>query len=45
MPDNVASCLHDYQPVDGHYVVPDLPGIGQDLTPEAYAKAETLLVN
>ncbi|GAA4085917.1 mandelate racemase/muconate lactonizing enzyme family protein [Nocardioides kongjuensis] len=45
MPDNVASCLYDYQPVDGYYAVPDLPGIGQDLTPEAYAKSETLLVN
>ena len=45
MPDNVASCLHDYQPVNGYYEVPDLPGIGQDLTPETYASSETILVN
>ena len=45
MPDNVASCLYDYQPVDGFYTVPDLPGIGQDLTPESYERSETILVN
>ena len=28
-------CIYDYQPVNGYLEVPDLPGFGQDLTPEA----------
>ncbi|MFF5676079.1 mandelate racemase/muconate lactonizing enzyme family protein [Streptomyces hygroscopicus] len=28
-------CVHDYQPVDGHIEVPDLPGLGNELS--AYA--------
>jgi len=34
-----ATCLYDYQPVNGRYKVPDRPGIGQELTPEAIAKS------
>ncbi|MEA4882315.1 MAG: mandelate racemase/muconate lactonizing enzyme family protein [Clostridia bacterium] len=30
--DNIKSCIYDYQPVDGYYDVPNLPGIGQDLS-------------
>jgi L-alanine-DL-glutamate epimerase-like enolase superfamily enzyme len=34
-PDNIKSCKYDYQPVYGYFEVPDLPGIGQELTEEA----------
>ncbi|MCZ4065764.1 mandelate racemase/muconate lactonizing enzyme family protein [Oxalobacter aliiformigenes] len=27
-------CIYDYQPLDGHFPVPDLPGIGQELNDE-----------
>lgn len=33
------SCIHDYQPVNGRYSVPDLPGIGQEPTEEAMENA------
>ncbi|MDO4841567.1 MAG: mandelate racemase/muconate lactonizing enzyme family protein [Phoenicibacter congonensis] len=33
------SCIHDYQPVNGRYSVPDLPGIGQEPTEEAMKNA------
>ena len=36
----IAECIYDYQPVDGYFTVPDLPGIGQDISPEAIRKAE-----
>lgn len=32
------TCLYDYQPVNGKYKVPDLPGLGQELTPETIKK-------
>jgi len=34
-PENIKSCKYDYQPVNGYFQVPDLPGIGQELTEEA----------
>ncbi|MEU9530411.1 mandelate racemase/muconate lactonizing enzyme family protein [Streptomyces sp. NPDC048210] len=39
-----ATCLYDYQPVDGAFAVPDVPGIGQELTEEAIERAETVTV-
>ena len=39
-----ATCLYDYQPVHGRYKVPDKPGIGQELTPEAIAKSDIVTV-
>ncbi len=32
-------CVHDYMPVNGYYEVPDLPGIGQELTEKAMSEA------
>lgn len=32
-------CTHDYMPIDGFYDIPDLPGIGQELTEKAMAEA------
>lgn len=37
-PESRATCLYDYQPVNGRYKVPDKPGIGQELTAETIAK-------
>ena len=36
---------YDYQPVNGQYTVPDLPGIGQDITEEVYKQSDYFLVN
>jgi len=43
-PDQRATCLHDYQPVGGRYKVPDLPGIGQELTPDTIDRCNTVTV-
>ncbi len=43
-PDSRATCLYDYQPVGGRYKVPDLPGIGQELTPEVIAKCDMITI-
>ncbi len=37
---NIALCEYDYQPKDGYYSVPDLPGIGQELTEKTIAESE-----
>ena len=42
--DNIALCKYNYQPVNGYFEVPDRPGIGQELTDDAMAKAEHVLV-
>lgn len=34
-PTSRASCIYDYQPVDGVYEIPDRPGIGQEPTEDA----------
>ncbi|WP_094604612.1 D-galactonate dehydratase [Sporomusa silvacetica DSM 10669] len=44
-PESRATCLYDYQPVNGKYKVPDLPGIGQELTPEAIAKSTIVTIS
>lgn len=42
---NIELCIHDYQPVEGRYTVPELPGLGQELTDTAYALAEKVIIN
>lgn len=37
--DNIRTCKYDYQPVNGYFDVPELPGIGQELSDEALAAA------
>lgn len=44
LPENIALCAYDYQPVNGSFAVPELPGIGQDLTDEAYQRADIVTV-
>jgi L-alanine-DL-glutamate epimerase-like enolase superfamily enzyme len=43
-PVNRATCIYDYQPVNGRYVIPDLPGIGQEPTEECISKANVFTV-
>ena len=38
------SCKYDYQPVNGRYQVPELPGIGQEPTAQTIAKCDILTV-
>lgn len=44
MAENIALCTHNYQPKDGYYEIPDLPGIGQELSPEALKHADIVTV-
>jgi galactonate dehydratase len=44
-PESRATCLYDYQPVNGMYEIPDRPGIGQELTPETIRKCDTVTID
>ncbi|MGA3128055.1 MAG: mandelate racemase/muconate lactonizing enzyme family protein [Candidatus Korobacteraceae bacterium] len=44
IPENIALCSYNYQPKDGYFSVPDRPGIGQELSEDAIAKAITTVV-
>jgi len=37
-------CKYDYQPENGYYKVPELPGIGQEVTEETIRKAEVITI-
>lgn len=45
MPENIALCKYDYQPKNGYYDVPDLPGIGQELTEDALKSADIVTLS
>ena len=44
LPHNINSCKYDYQPHNGYYETPDLPGIGQELTEETIARSEKVII-
>jgi len=44
-PESRATCLYDYQPVNGRYQIPDKPGIGQELTPETIKKCNIVTID
>lgn len=44
IPGYIELCEHNYQPVNGVLTVPEIPGIGQDLTSKAYQKADRLTI-
>ena len=44
IPENRAMCKYDYQPKNGVFEVPDLPGIGQELSEEAEKTAEKVTI-
>ena len=37
-------CVHDYQPEDGYCSIPDLPGLGNELSPYVFEHAEVTTV-
>ena len=37
-------CVHDYQPEDGYFSIPDLPGLGNELSPYVFEHAEVTTV-
>lgn len=43
--ENIRSCKYDYQPKGGYFDVPDLPGIGQELSEEALNSAIITTIN
>lgn len=42
--DNRELCVQDYQPVDGKFSIPDLPGLGIDLDEKVIAKSPCMVV-
>ena len=44
LPHNINSCKYNYQPKDGYYETPDLPGIGQELTEETIKSSEKVII-
>ena len=44
MEENINLCKYDYQPQNGYFEIPDLPGIGQELTDDAIANAEVAVI-
>lgn len=40
----VSSCKYDYQPVQGFYTIPELPGIGQELSDKAMEQADKITI-
>ncbi len=43
-PENIKLCKYDYQPVDGKFKVPDLPGLGQEISEHAYANCDLVVI-
>ena len=44
MPEYISLCTQNYQPVNGQMPVPELPGIGQDLTETAYKNSDIYVI-
>ena len=44
LPEYVELCVHNYQPVNGRYTVPELPGIGQDFTEIVFKDSDRILI-
>ena len=44
LPENIRTGIYDYQPVNGYFTVPDLPGVGQELSQEAMDTAVKVTV-
>jgi L-alanine-DL-glutamate epimerase-like enolase superfamily enzyme len=42
--ENIRLCKYDYQPKNGYFSVPELPGIGQELSEEAMKTAEQVTI-
>ena len=43
-PYNKELCIHDYQPVNGKFSVPDLPGLGNELSEVAFKNCDRVTI-
>ena len=43
-PYNRELCIYDYQPVDGKFSIPDLPGLGQELSETAFKNCDKVTI-
>ncbi len=43
-PYNRELCTHDYQPVDGNFIVPDLPGLGNEISEYAFKISDVVTI-
>jgi L-alanine-DL-glutamate epimerase-like enolase superfamily enzyme len=43
-PSNRAICKYDYQPANGKFTIPDLPGIGNEIADETFAKCQVVTI-
>lgn len=39
LPETAELCVYDYQPVDGYFEIPEIPGIGNELSEKALSEA------
>ena len=44
MPQMVSLTKYDYQPIDGKFTVPDLPGIGNEIAEETFNRSEVVTI-
>ncbi|NMD37317.1 MAG: mandelate racemase/muconate lactonizing enzyme family protein [Christensenellaceae bacterium] len=44
-PSIINQCEYDYQPIDGYFQIPEIPGIGQELSKMAIDTAEIVTIN
>ena len=42
--ENIDMCTYDYQPKNGYFEVPDLPGIGNEVTEETIRSSKVITV-
>ncbi len=43
-PANIQQCVYDYQPENGYFSIPDLPGLGNELSDYALSKADIVTI-
>ncbi len=44
IPDNIALCKYNYVAENGYFIIPELPGIGQELTEEAIQNSDVVTI-
>ncbi len=44
-PENIKICIHDYQPENGKFKVPELPGLGNEISEHAYANCDLVTIS
>ena len=41
---NIELCVHDYQPENGYYRIPEVPGLGNEYSPAAIERSDKIIV-